>query len=225
MSANDTGSQLGVLEREHQRLHRQVRWLTLGLLLTLALFIVGETFRWQRSSRELRMTTPGELRVQRLVITDEAGRTRAELGFAPDAQEPQLVLYHPDGQRWAALAMVPPPGSPEGPREATLLLHDEAGKARVSLGASGRSSGVVLYDPRGTPGLALYVEPDSQGLVISDGTVPRIHLRYNQHDDTPLSEFILRDEQKGTQAVLRGGRGGASLNLYRPDGERTFQAP
>ncbi|WP_309889208.1 hypothetical protein [Archangium sp.] len=171
------------------------------------------------------MATPSELRVQRLVITDEAGRTRAELGLAPDAQEPQLVLYHPNGQRWAALAMVPPPGAPEGPREAALLLHDEAGKTRVSLGASGRSSGMVLYDPRGIAGLALYMEPDSQGLVISDGEVPRIHLRYNQHDDTPLSELILQDEQKGTQATLRGGRGGASLNLYRPDGERTFQAP
>jgi len=84
---------------------------------------------------------------------------------------------------------------------------------------------MVLYGPRGTPGLALYVEPDSQGLVISDGRGPRIHLSNNQHDDTPLSELIFHDEQKGTQATLRGGRGGASLNLYRPNGERAFQAP
>lgn len=225
MSTNATGPLLGALEREHQHLRRQVRWLMLGLILTLALLLLGEVLRWQRSAREAPMAPTSELRIQRLVITDETGRTRAELGLSPDAQEPQLVLYHPDGQRWAALAMTPPPGAPEGPRQAALLLHDEAGKARVSIGASGRSSGMVLYDPRGTPGLALYVEPDSQGLVISDGTVPRLHLRYNQHDDTPLSELTFHDEQKGTQVTLRGGRGGASLKLYRPDGERTFQAP
>ena len=163
--------------------------------------------------------------MSRLVITDAQGRTRAELGLAPDAQEPQLVFYHPDGRRWAALAVATPPGAPEEHREAALFLHDEAGKARVTLGASGRNSGLVLYDERSIPGLALYVAPDSQGLVISGGDVPRIHLRYNQHDDAQLSELVFRDEQKRTQATLSGGRAGASLELYRPDGERTFQAP
>lgn len=225
MSTNDSVPHLESIEKEHQRLRRQVRALTLGLSITLALLVVGEASRWLKPSREAHTAPPGELRVSRLVITDAQGRARVELGLAPDAREPQLVFYHPDGQRWAALAMATPPGAPGEHQEAALILHDEAGKARVSLGASERNSGLVLYEERGVPNLALYVAAESQGLVISDGDVPRIQLRYNQHDDAQLSELVFQDEQKKTQATLLGGRGGASLEFYQPDGKRTFQAP
>jgi hypothetical protein len=225
MSTNNTDSLLVSIEREHQRLRQRIRWLTFGLVLTLALLLLGEALRWLRSSREASTAAPGELRATRFVITDKEGRVRAELGLAPDEREPQLVFYHPDGQRWAALAIATPPGAPESYREAGLFLLDETGKTRVSLGASAQDSGLVLYDAEGTPGLSLYAAEDAQGLVISGGNVPRIHLRYNQHDDGQLSELVFQDEQKRTQAVLRGGRGGVSLNFYRADGERTFQAP
>jgi hypothetical protein len=225
MSTNNTDSLLVSIEREHQRLRQRIRWLTFGLVLTLVLLVLGEAFRWLRSSREASTAAPGELRATRLVITDKEGRVRAELGLAPDAQEPQLALYHPDGQRWAALAIAPPPGAPETYREAGLFLQDQAGKTRVALGASEQDTGLVLYNPEGTPSLSLYAEPDSQGLVISGGNAPRIRLRYNQHDDGQLSELVFQDERKRTQAALSGGPAGGSLNFYRPDGESTFQAP
>ncbi|HZI12236.1 MAG TPA: hypothetical protein VE153_17765 [Myxococcus sp.] len=222
MNPNDLDSLLKGMALEHQRLRRQVRWLTLGLALLLVLMVLGEVIRGPRSARE---AEPGELKGTRLVLTDAEGRTRAELGLAPDAREPRLMLYHQDGRPWAALAMASPPGAPEGHEEASLVLQDEAGQARVSLGASQRNSGLVLHNPEGQPGLVLYAGADAQGLAISGGTVPRIHLRYNRHDEANLSELIFQDEEQRPQALLRGGRGGVSLELYRPDGEHAFRTP
>lgn len=214
------------IERELRRLRRQVRWLMVGLALALALPLLGELFHWRPPPQPPpRQDASGELRTRRLVITDAEGRTRAELGLAPDGQEPHLVLSHPDGQRWAALAVASPPGTPPEHREAGLFLSDEAGKVRVSLGAAQRNSGLALYQPEGGYGLALYVDPDSQGLVVFDGQAPRLHLRYNQHDDAQLSELIFQDAQRQRQALLRGGAGGSALELYRTEGERAFRAP
>jgi hypothetical protein len=206
---------------EQQRLQRQIRWLTFGLAVTLTLLLLGEASRWVSSTQG----AAGEVRARRVILTDEQGRVRAELGLVPGGQEPELVFYHPDGQQWAALAMVSPPGAPEGRSQAALTLRDEAGEARISLGASVQETGLVLYDAEGAPGLALYTSEDAQGLVISGGGAPRVLLRYSHHDEAHLSELVLRDEQKRTLATLRGGSGGASLQLYRPDGEQAFHAP
>ncbi|ATB27281.1 hypothetical protein [Melittangium boletus] len=224
MSMHDTGTQIESLEREQQRLRRQVRGLTVGLILLTLLLLVGEAVRWL-GPRGLEPTAPGALRVRHLTLVDEAGRTRAELGFMSDGREPQLVLSHPDGRPWATLSVAPPPGAPPEQRQASLLLQDEAGKAGVSLGASSTRSGVVLHGTQGTLGLGLYVEPDSRGLVISDGEVPRIHLQHDQHEEASISRLRFLDEQRREQAALVGGSGGGSFKLYRPEGERAFQAP
>ena len=220
-SAKEPGARLEFLEREQGRLRQQVRALGVGVVLLTLLLIAAGVASW-RGARE---AAPGDLRVRRLTLVDEAGRTRAELGFMPDGQEPHLVLSHPDGRPWATLSMAPPPGAPPELRQASLLLQDEVGKAAVSLGASGTRSGVSLHGAQGTLGVALYVEPDAQGLVISDGQVPRIHLENVQDEEASLSRLRLLDEQKREQSVLVGGPGGASFTLSRPDGERAFRAP
>lgn len=224
MSTDDANTPLRRMELEHQRLRRQVRWLTIMLVSSLSLLLLAESLRW-RKSLGAPGEKPGELRVSRLVIQDDQGQVRGELGISPGAQEPSLAFYHPQGQRWASLAIASPPGAPPEHQSAALTLHDESGKARVSLGASSRDNGLVLYESEGRPGIALYLDTDSQGLVITGGGAPRIHLRYTEHDDARLSELIFRDEQRRTQAALHGGRGGVSLNLYRPDGESVFRVP
>ncbi|NPD26450.1 hypothetical protein D7Y27_22180 [Corallococcus sp. AB004] len=223
MDTGDTNTALMRMEAEQQRLRRQVRWLGILLVGSLALLLVGELIRW-KSALGAPGERPSELRVSRLVIQDEQGRVRGELGLVPGAQEPSLAFYHPQGQRWASLAMATPPGAPPAHQSASLTLHDESGKARVLLGASGRDNGLVLYESEGHPALALYLDTDSQGLVIRGSDAPRIQLRYTEHDDARLSELIFRDEQR-TQAALRGGSGGGALNLYRPDGESAFRTP
>ncbi|RKI20353.1 hypothetical protein D7Y15_00830 [Corallococcus sp. AB030] len=224
MDTGDTNTALRRMEAEQQRLRLQVRWLSILLVGSLALFLVGEWLRW-KSSLGAPGERPSELRVSRLIIQDEQGRVRGELGLMPGAQEPSLTLYHPQGQRWASLAMATPPGAPPAHQSASLSLLDESGKARIFLGASGRDNGLVLYESEGHPGLALYLDTDSQGLVIRGSDVPRIQLRYTEHDDARLSELIFRDEQSRPQAALQGGGGGGALNLYRPDGESAFRTP
>ncbi|MBN8471077.1 hypothetical protein JYJ95_31625 [Corallococcus exiguus] len=224
MNTGDTNTALRRMEAEQQRLRLQVRWLSILLVSSLALFLVGEWLRW-KSSLGAPVERPGELRVSRLIIQDEQGRVRGELGLMPGAQEPSLALYHQQGQRWASLAMATPPGAPPAHQSASLSLHDESGKARIFLGASGRDNGLVLYEPEGHPGLALYLDTDSQGLVIRGSDAPRIQLRYTEHDDARLSELIFRDGQSRPQAALQGGGGGGALNLYRADGESAFRTP
>ncbi|MBN9687737.1 MULTISPECIES: hypothetical protein [unclassified Corallococcus] len=223
MDTGDTHTALRRMEAEQQRLRRQVRGLSILLISSLALLLAGEWLRW-KSSSGAHGEKPSELRVSRLIIQDEQGRVRGELGLMPGAQEPSLVFYHPQGQRWASLAVATPPGAPPAHQSASLTLHDESGKARILLGASGRDNGLVLYESEGHPGLALYLDTDSQGLVIRGSDAPRIQLRYTEHDDARLSELIFRDAQR-TQAALQGGSGGGALNIYRPDGESAFRTP
>ena len=224
MNTGDTDTALRRMEAEQQRLRRQVRWLSFLLVSSLALLLVAEGLRW-KNSLGAPDERPGELRVSRLIIQDEQGRVRGELGLMPSEQEPSLAFYHPQGQRWASLAMTIPPGAPPAHQSASLTLHDESGKARILLGASERDNGLVLYESEGHPGLALYLDTDSQGLVIRGSDAPRIQLRYTEHDDARLSELIFRDEQRRTQAALQGGSGGGALNIYRPDGGSAFRTP
>ncbi|WNG26163.1 hypothetical protein F0U62_20645 [Cystobacter fuscus] len=93
------------------------------------------------------------------------------------------------------------------------------------MGASSQDSGVALYQSQGTPGLALYHSQESRGLVVLNSRVPRIHLRYNQHDDSERSELLFWDEQKRVQVDVTAGRGGTSMSLQNPDGQRVFGAP
>ena len=220
MNTTETPSRLEALEHEQQRLRRQVRWV-LGLAIGWPFLVLGVGFAGLRASGG----APGELRVSRLVLVDGTGRSRAELELASDSQEPRLVFTHPDGHSWAVLEMAALPGSPQEHRQATFTLHDETGTARVAMGASSQDSGVVLYQSRDAPGLALYNSDESRGLVVSDGRSPRIHLRYSQHDDAELSELLFWDEQKRSQVEVSAGRGGTSMRLQNPDGQRVFSAP
>ncbi|WNG16616.1 hypothetical protein [Cystobacter fuscus] len=220
MSMIETPSRLESLEHEQQRLRRQVRWV-LGLALAGPLLVLGADLALSRASGG----TPGELRVSRLVLVDGAGRARVELELASDSQEPRLVFTHPDGKPWATLEVAALPGAPKERRQATFTLHDETGVARIGMGASSQDSGVALYQSQGTPGLALYHSQESRGLVVLNSRVPRIHLRYNQHDDSELSELLFWDEQKRVQVDVTAGRGGTSMSLQNPDGQRVFSAP
>lgn len=213
MSPAEIPSRLEVLEREQQRLRLQVRGL-LGLLLLGAGFGAWRTWGGER-----------ELRVARLVLMDGAGRPRAELGLATDSQEPRLVLSHADGRSWATLELASLPGAPPEARQATLALQDETGAIRVGLGASARDSGLVLYTSQGAPALSLYASEEAQGLTVSDGRSPRIHLRYNQHDDAERSELLFWDERQRPRVDVTAGRGGSSLRLEGPEGQRVFSAP
>lgn len=220
MPTSEPPSMTESLGHEPQRLRRQVRWV-LGLALAWPLIVLGAGFAVSRACGG----APGELRVSRLVLVDGAGRSRVELELASDSQEPRLVFTHPDGKPWATLAVAALPGAPEERRQATFTLHDEEGVARIGMGASSQDSGMAFYQAQGTPGLALYNSQESRGLVVLNGRVPRIHLRYNQHDDSELTELLFWDEQKRVQVDVTAGRGGTSMRLQNPDGQRVFGAP
>lgn len=220
MSTSEVPSILESPGHEQQRVHRRMRWM-LGVALVWPLLVLGAGLAVWRASA----SSPGELRVRRLVLVDGAGRARGELALVEDSQEPRLVFNHPDGKPWATLAVAALPGAPKEHRQATFTLHDEAGDARIGLGASLQDSGVALYQSRDTPGLALYASQESRGLVVLNERVPRIHLRYDQHDDSELSELLFWDERKKARVEVTAGRGGTSLRLLAPDGQRVFSAP
>ena len=81
-----------------------------------------------------------EIRAKRFVLVDEAGATRAVLGFN-DRGNPGLVLRDAAGKTRAGLALQPD-GTPG------LALKDAAGKTRAALGllAADSSPGLVLGD-------------------------------------------------------------------------------
>ncbi len=90
-----------------------------------------------------------EIVTGRLVLTDQAGGTRAILSVV-DGFGPSLVIYGENGKAGAALAM-----PPEGP---TLALYDQSGQLRVRLGAiDATGPSLVLNDARRRPRVQISV--------------------------------------------------------------------
>jgi hypothetical protein len=69
---------------------------------------------------------PIEVRAERFVLTDAAGRTRAELCTRPDGTA-GFVLYDTAGRRRGQVAV-------NGASDSYLSLFDEAGKTRAEVG-------------------------------------------------------------------------------------------
>jgi hypothetical protein len=100
-----------------------------------------------------------EIVTSRLVLTDQAGGTRAILSVV-DGFGPSLVIFGENGKAGAALAM-----PPEGP---TLALYDQSGQLRLRLAAiESTGPSLVLNDSKRRP---------RAQMAITGGEVPGVML-------------------------------------------------
>ncbi len=100
----------------------------------------------------------GEVATSRLVLTDQAGGTRAVLSVV-EGFGPSLVIYGDNGKAGAALAF-----PPEGP---TLAMYDRNGQLRLRMAATeGTGPSLVLNDAKRRPRVQLSVIGETPGLIL-----------------------------------------------------------
>ena len=110
----------------------------------------------------------------RLILTDESGEFRAELGLAPEGG-PALWLRDRDGRARLALSL-------SGSGLPLVTLTDDQGRARAGLGLGGGGApSLILRDAAGRDRVALWQEEDEIGLALADeARRPRAHLAVKQ---------------------------------------------
>lgn len=136
--------------------------LTLGML--FASFAGGAAWQWlagpalaTAQDADTVSNTPDELRVHNLLIVDEEGRVRAQIGVAPDGSA-GFVIKDTAGTDRILLG-----GTPDE-TDWSVSVHDAAGQHGASMGVSSvEGVGVSLMMPGGKTEFSFGVTPDGKG--------------------------------------------------------------
>lgn len=119
------------------------------------LLALGGLALWSTGSLK---AASGEVATSRLVLTDQAGGTRAVLSVV-EGFGPSLVIYGDNGKAGAALAF-----PPEGP---TLAMYDRNGQLRLRMAATeGTGPSLVLNDAKRRPRVQLSVIGETPSLIL-----------------------------------------------------------
>lgn len=151
-------------------------------------------------------------------LVDEKGLARTDIALLPDGS-PLLAFSDPEGRIRARLSADGSTGTPG------LILMDDAGKPRASLGMSpDKTWGVTLVDTERNNRARLSLSPDgSPSLSLSDRQ-GRTRASLNVFADA--ANLLMYDKAGKSRAQLGVWPDGLpALNLFDPQGETLWSSP
>lgn len=194
-----------VLEERFDRLERQNRRLTLGLVclapLVVALALMGFS-SVEEQLQGMQNLQVHQIETQRIIIRDANGLLRGWLGIAEDGT--RLIFYDENGRQRAGFGLT-------RLNEPAMAIFDASQQPRIVLGMADGWPGLVVRDNSGLKRIALQTQQDWSTLVFFDG---REHKRAAIGLAKEAAAVNLLDEYSVDRAGLTVDPNGSSLVFF-----------